>query len=189
MAQHHTSTDLIDEQMAVPDMRMHIGARLQCFAGYAEDPTSCEGPIVGVAIHKLSRRRVTTQSVTDLRIGSIVRLRIPMLGWRHLEVRWIVHGMAGYDFLLPLLPCELHLALEHVTRGHDVPPPRGPAPFASARRPIAVRTAPRKQVRSRRLPPLLPDLEAAGHAAVGALTRWFAALLSFPAPSHALEAI
>lgn len=151
MSRDDTSTDLTDDDLAGTDTRMRIGARLQSFAGYADDPAHSGSQTVPVIVHRLSRRRVTTQSVPDLRIGSIVRLRIPMLGWRHLQVRWIGDGTARCDFLLPLLPSELRAALERFRKGRDLPPPRqGPTALPAACRNAVARLRSPRWVRPSR---------------------------------------
>jgi hypothetical protein len=173
MGRHDTSTDLTDDDMAVPDTQMRIGARLQSFASYADDPAHYCGQILPVAIHRLSRRQVITESVPDLRIGSIVRLRIPMLGWRHLQVRWISDGVARCDFLLPLLPYELRAVLEQIRPDRKLPPPRrGPTGLPATPRAAAARSGPPR----RALSPLSRPIDHAGQILADAWTRLLAGL-------------
>lgn len=170
MGPFETTTDLIDDDPDALDWLSPIGARLHCFAGRPGDLTSHDGQIQPTTIHKLSLRRVTTQSVPDLRIGSIVRLRIPRLGWRHLEVRWIASGVAGCDFLLPLLPFELGLAKNLLAKATALPPPprRGNiGPAVAAHASSAVKTTQKRLARRRPV----AEAEAAALLLLEALDR------------------
>ncbi len=174
MGQNPTPIDLIDPDPIDSDFPPRSGAHLQCFAGDADDPADCAGQIIPITIHTLSPRRVTTGSTPDLRIGAIVRLSIPKLGWRHLEIRWIAGGKAGGNLLLPLLPYELRLALDQERIGREAsPPPRRGRPTP---RPISARTsAPRRTSASRPFP-TAADVATVGQALTGAMARLFAGL-------------
>ena len=154
-----------------------IVGRLQSFALYAENAIG-EARLPLVRIHELSLRTVVTQAVPDLREGAIVRLLIPAVGWRHLEVQWARRGMACYRLLLPLLPFELHAALETAAIDRTDPPRhrrwtarplasgcRGPL-RRSRRRPIAV--------------PSRPDIRALGQGLIATLAQCAAAMFAMP---------
>jgi hypothetical protein len=108
------------EKLAMPHDDVRLVASLQCFARYADDP---ELNATKVAIYAISLRRIMMQSVSDLRTRAIVRLHIPAIGWRHIEICSQSGDKADCRILSPLLPHELQAAKNSATASRDASPP------------------------------------------------------------------
>lgn len=82
----------------------HLNARLRI----ALDSLDAETDVV---IMDISSEGVSAAVAVDLRVGSRVRLEIPLVGWRDAEVRWLKAGRAGCRFAIPLPAGELRTAV------------------------------------------------------------------------------
>jgi hypothetical protein len=160
------------ETQTTPRSQTWLVASLQPFACYADNPAQYDRQAVPVPIHTISPERITMRSISDLRIGAIVRLRIPAVGWRHVEICWLEEGETGCIFLLPLLPYELRAALNYGLVGRNTQPPqRGKPALAGTRRPIKPRLATRSRAPGGGRSSLIPNAQAAGHTLVAAIVR------------------
>lgn len=75
--------------------------------------------VTDVVIMDISSGGVSAAVASDLCVGSLVRLEIPLIGWRDAEVRWLVDGRAGCSFLVPLSEAELLAAVVESPLIHD----------------------------------------------------------------------
>jgi hypothetical protein len=92
--------------------QVRLSARVQSYSRFMlESIGSDEEEITDVTVKDLSLDGLATDAVGGLRVGSIVRLQIPLVGWRNAEVRWIRGGHAGCRFLVPLAQDELRAAI------------------------------------------------------------------------------
>lgn len=67
--------------------------------------------VTDVVIMDISSGGVSAAVASDLCVGSLVCLEIPLVGWRDAEVRWLTDGRAGCRFLVPLSETELLTAV------------------------------------------------------------------------------
>lgn len=99
------------EQRRMPRNKVRLSARVQSCSRLSFDSLASDGDdITDVTVNDLSLDGLST-SARDLAIGSIVRLQVPLVGWRDAEVRWLREGQAGCRFLTPLTQEQLHLAI------------------------------------------------------------------------------
>ncbi len=113
------------DQRITPRARVH----LPTYAGtYSYDD------LHQIVIGDLSAGGASARDIGGLNVGSILRLKLPRIGWRNAELRWVRDGQAGYRFLLPLRDDELRSIIassptpdavpEGPLRGYPLAPPR-----------------------------------------------------------------
>jgi hypothetical protein len=184
----------------MPRLPTRLVASLQCFARYADNPAISARQEIPVTILALSLERLIMQSEADLRVGAMVRLRLPVIGWRHVTITWLDDARAGCEILFPLLPHELRAAIDSAPVRRDAPPPRKGKP-ATAAMPQAAPVRTRAPSRSQRggrspqtpaftmpaftIPPSpIPDIRAIGRALIAAIAQTCAGAIP-SAPSAA----
>jgi hypothetical protein len=166
------------EDRTMPRLPTRLIASLQCFARYADSPAVCARQEIPVAILAISLDRIRMESVADLQVGALVRLRLPAIGWRHVAIAWLDGAKAECEILFPLLPYELRAAINSAPARRDPPPPRKGKPKGAAMpRAAAAHAAPpsprKRGGRSPLIPvALLPDVRAAGQAVIAVMLQW-----------------
>lgn len=158
--------------------RRPIIARLQCFAAYADEPAIDDDAFPAIPIHDLSRQNAATSNIPDLRRGAIVRLLIPAIGWRHLQVHAIRGGMTRYRFLLPLTPHELRAVHDAAGRNVPIEPPHS-GPWSMASLPLRAHPA-SSPPGQRRTPPVPLPGGKSRPGLIAAFARWAEAILTEP---------
>ncbi|MDB5687961.1 MAG: PilZ protein [Rhizorhabdus sp.] len=100
------------EQRRAPRDKVRLSARVQSSSRFSFDSLASDSAdVTDVTVNDLSQGSISTGDSGRLAIGSIVRLQVPLVGWRDAEVRWMRDGQAGCRFLVPLTQHQLRLAI------------------------------------------------------------------------------
>ena len=103
------STDsIVPERRIAARLPIRLATRVEAF----DRPVDHRTAGMVTTLHDLSKNGAALRNVSGFGAGSLVRLHVPAVGWRHLEIRWQAGDHAGGRFLLPLLDHELRAALQ-----------------------------------------------------------------------------
>ncbi len=111
MSAPHSIFNTAAEQRVAPRHKVRFTSRVQSYARFSFNSLDSGDLITDVTVNDLSLDGASASHSNDLAIGAIVRLQVPLVGWRNAEIRWLGDGHAGCRFLVPLTQEELHSAI------------------------------------------------------------------------------
>ena len=115
----------LDIETSAASRTLTLPARLQRYAHYlAEEPAAADRLATPTTVTALDLHGGLARGIFDLRCGSVVRLCLSGIGWRHVEVRHMEAAGWSFRFLLPLLPHELRAARSLAQQPPSTRPPR-----------------------------------------------------------------